>query len=299
MSVEYRLAAIKAAQGTQLVVERDGRMLPLDRLLAGAGALADIAPLLEDWAVWAKRIDAAVAAGAEAFASGGIAAADATFAVPLATPGNLICIGANYKDHIAEMAIPMTLTQPYSFLKPARNTSRASGEAVVAPRQIEMMDWEAELGVVIGKVCKDVSAADALSCVAGYMNFNDLSARDCLANRPAVGIDWVVHKAHDGFAPMGPYFVPAQFIPDPQDMAISLTVNDVVKQASSTGQMIFGVAEIIAHLSAVMTLYPGDVIATGTPAGTGHGLKPPEYLQPGDMVAMEIGPLGLLETPII
>ena len=130
------------------------------------------------------------------------------------------------------------------------------------------------------------------------MNFNDLSARDWIASRPGVG-DCLIHKGHDGFAPIGPYFVPAKFIPDPQALPVKLTVNGgVVKQDSSTAQMIYGVAEINVHLTTVMTLMPGDIIATGTSAGGGMDASH-EYLEPGDTVEMEIGPMGRLVTPIV
>ena len=193
----------------------------------------------------------------------------------------------------------MTPAYPYSFLKPWKNTLRGSGESVAVPDGVRMMDWEAELAVVIGAPAARVSAADALDYVAGYANFNDLSARDWLASRPPVGIDWVRHKAFDGFAPFGPYFVPAQFVPDPQNLAVRLWVNGEPRQESSTEQMVFGVAAIIAHLTSIMTLAPGDVIATGTPAGVGHGREPQQFLRPGDEVRIEIGPLGELVTPIV
>ncbi|MGD9810548.1 MAG: fumarylacetoacetate hydrolase family protein [Sphingobium sp.] len=298
----YRLAVITIDGERTAVAEKGGRLVPLHRLLEGTtgnGALHDLGPLLEDWPAWRERLDTAIDSRSALFDTAGIDGAAATFALPFAHPGNLICIGANYHDHVAEMPVPMTPSYPYGFLKPVRNTLRGTGEPVVAPRHVQMMDWEAELGAVIGSECKNVPLEAALDTVAGYVNFNDLSARDWIASRPGVGIDWLIHKGHDGFAPVGPYFVPARFIPDPQDLPIRLTVNGAVKQQSTTGQMIFGVAEIIAHLTTVMTLYPGDIIATGTPAGVGHGRKPPEYLHAGDEVRMEIGPLGTLVTPII
>lgn len=298
----YRLAVIKGADGHLAVAEMGGKMVPLHHLIAEAGheaPLRDLGPLIEDWPAWQQRLDDAVVGNAALFGPAAIDAASAEFAVPIARPGNIVCIGANYHDHIAEMPVPVTPTYPFAFLKPVRNTLRATGEPVFAPRHVEMMDWEAELGAVIGRQCKNVAANDALDVVAGYVNFNDLSARDWIATRPGVGIDWVRHKAHDGFAPVGPYFVSARDIPDPQNLPVKLSVNGVVKQDSSTAQMIYGVAEIIEHISSIMTLYPGDIIATGTPAGVGHGRKPPEYLRPGDEVRMEIGPLGTLVTPII
>lgn len=299
----YRLAVIAdPAEGALAVVEKGGKMVPLHRLLADAGfdgPLRDLGILLEDWPEWQRRIESAVVSENALFESSALDVDTVIFSVPIARPGSIICIGANYHDHVAEMPVPMTPTYPFAFLKPVRNTLRATGEPVMAPRHVEMMDWEAELGVVIGTTCKNVSEENALDVVAGYVNFNDLSARDWIASRPGVGIDWVRHKAHDGFAPVGPYFVSSRFIPDPQDLPVTLSVNGSVKQNSTTGQMIYGVAQIIAHVSSIMTLYPGDIIATGTPAGVGHGRIPPEYLRAGDEVRMEIGPLGTLVTPII
>lgn len=298
MTSLYRLAVIRTADGPLAVAEQGGRMAPLHALLSEAEPRTDLGPLLADWPAMSKRIDAAVDAGGAAFA-GGIDAAGATFALPFASPGALMCIGANYHDHVAEMPVPMTPEYPYAFVKPTHNTICASGDRVEAPKGVAMMDWEAELAAVIGIPTKHVGEEEALSHVAGYINFNDLSARDWLASRPPIGVDWVRHKAHDGFAPIGPYFVPARFIADPQDLPIRLTVNGTVKQDSNTGQMIYGLKAIIRHLSSIMTLQPGDIIATGTPAGVGHGRKPPEYLKPGDEIRMEIGPLGELVTPII
>ena len=295
----YRLAIIIVEGQRVAVVEREDRLVPLYRLVVGTEPLNDLGPLLEDWPAWQAKIEAGIAAHPELFDASGIDAKSATFALPFERPANLICIGANYHDHVAEMPVPMTPTYPYGFLKPVRNTVRATGEPVLAPRHVNMMDWEAEMGAVIGRAGKNVSIDDALGLVAGYVNFNDLSARDWIASRPGVGIDWLIHKGHDGFAPIGPYFVPAKFIPDPQALPVKLTVNGVVKQDSSTAQMIYGVAEIIVHLTTVMTLLPGDIIATGTPAGVGHGRKPPEYLKPGDTVETEIGPVGRLVTPIV
>ena len=301
----YRLAVVRAEAGVRVVVERQGRMLPLDdvagsegaALLAG-GAPSDLMPVLVRWSDWDALLSRRVKSNAAAFESDGTSAAEARFLPPVASPGKIVCIGSNYHDHIAEMAIPMTPTYPYSFLKPANNTVRGSGDAVAVPKKARMMDWEAELGVVIGVECVDVTAARALDVVAGYLNFNDLSARDWLEKRPPVGIDWVQHKAFDGFAPMGPYLLPGRFVDDPQDLPVRLDVNGATKQASNTGQMVFGVAAVIEHLTSIMTLYPGDVIATGTPAGVGHGARPPQYLKSGDEIRMEIGLLGELVTHI-
>lgn len=301
MSSIYRLAVARTGQGREVFVEYRGRLLPAGAILGGkishdiGAAPTDLQPILNQWGQCDAVIAEYVRTQSGAF-DRGKPAADAEFLAPLVAPGKFVCIGSNYRDHIAEMPIPMTPTYPYSFLKPVNNTLRGPGDAVAVPRKVRMMDWEAELGVVIGMTCVEVSAANALGVVAGYVNFNDLSARDWLDKRPPIGVDWVQHKAFDGFAPFGPYLVPARFIPDPQNLSVRLSVNGVIKQDSNTSEMVFGVAAIIEHLTSIMTLYPGDIIATGTPAGTGHGQK--EYLRAGDVVRMEVGPLGELTTHI-
>jgi 2-keto-4-pentenoate hydratase/2-oxohepta-3-ene-1,7-dioic acid hydratase in catechol pathway len=307
MVAGYRLAVADSGTGSgapgAVFVERDGKVLPLTALLDdedlrswNGQAPQDLMPLLADWDRWAVELPRRLG---KADASAWSDASSLTFRPPVARPNKLICIGANYHDHIEEMKIPVLPSYPYSFLKPASTTLRGSGEAVNVPTIAKLIDWEAELAVIIGKRARNVAAADALSIVAGYANFNDLSARDWLANRPAIGVDWVRHKAFDGFAPFGPYFVPSAFVPDPQALPVKLTVNGVVKQSSNTSKMIFGVVPIIEHLSSIMTLEPGDVIATGTPAGTGFGLNPQEFLKAGDVVRIEIGGLGVLETPMV
>lgn len=305
MSDAFRLAVVRTGAGDEVMVEKSGKLLPLSAVVGAegmdtiAGAPEDLAPLLADWRAWDTRLAEAVSERAAQFDETGLDAGGQRFRPPLAAPGKILCIGANYHDHIAEMPIPMTPSYPYSFLKPANNTLRGSGDSVAVPKTAKMIDWEAELAVIIGEECRDVPARDGLSVVAGYANFNDLSARDWLEDRPAIGVDWIRHKAFDGFAPMGPYLTPARFVPDPQDLPVRLSVNGAVKQESNTGQMVFGVAAIIEHLSAIMTLYPGDIIATGTPAGVGHGRNPPEFLKSGDEVRMEIAGLGELVTGIV
>lgn len=295
----YRLAVIKQGTTRLAVVEKDGAMVPLHLLMGRQEPSFDLDAIIGDWDTQAASLDAAVAGGDALFGSSDIRADQVEFALPFTHPGTLTCIGANYHDHVAEMPVPMTPEYPYAFIMPTRNTLRASGEAVEAPQGVACFDFEAELAVIVGSTAKHLTPDNALDCVAGYMNFNDLSARDWIASRPKIGIDWVRHKAHDGFGPIGPYFVPARFVPDPQDIPVSLSVNGVTKQDSTTGQMIYGVVPILCHLSSIMTLHPGDIIATGTPAGVGHGRTPPEYLSPGDVIRMEIGPLGELVTPVV
>jgi 2-keto-4-pentenoate hydratase/2-oxohepta-3-ene-1,7-dioic acid hydratase in catechol pathway len=294
----FRLAVVAAPGCSEVSVESQGKLLALSTLMGKdlPHQSSDLMQLLAQWDHWCDLIAQKVEANADRFAQEGKPAGSVKFLPPIAAPGKLVCIGANYHDHVAEMPVPMVPTYPYSFLKPPNNTLRGSGDTVAVPKGVKMMDWEAELAVIIGTKCAEVRAAQALDVVAGYANLNDLSARDWIAGRPALGIDWIRHKAFDGFAPMGPYVAPRRLVEDPQNLPLRLSVNGVLKQNSSTAQMIFGVAAIIEFLSGIMTLYPGDIIATGTAAGVGHGRKPPEYLRPGDVVRMEVGSLGELVT---
>ena len=201
--------------------------------------------------------------------------------------GKFLCIGLNYSDHAAEsgMAIP---AEPVLFMKA---TSAIAGPAddVVIPRGAQKTDWEVELGVVIGTRASYVSEKDALQHVAGYCVVNDLSERAYQLEGTG---QWVKGKSCDGFGPLGPWLVTRDEVPDPQNLQLWLDLNEQRYQEGSTARMIFGVAEIISYLSRYMTLYPGDVISTGTPPGVGMGLRPPRYLRPGDRLRLGIVGLG-------
>jgi 2-keto-4-pentenoate hydratase/2-oxohepta-3-ene-1,7-dioic acid hydratase in catechol pathway len=208
-------------------------------------------------------------------------------------------MGTNYAGHAVEVSSD-PLKAPYSFIKSSSNTLRGSGDTITLLDVANMNDWEIELAVVIGKAARRVDVAQALDYVAGYTIINDVSARDWVASSPKfLGIDWVVGKSIDGYAPMGPTFTPAEFVADPQNLNLELTVNGHVMQHGNTSQMIFNIAEIIAHLSRIMTLEPGDIIASGTPEGTGFGHKPPVWLKDGDIVHCTIDGLGTLENKFI
>ena len=262
---------------------------------------ASLLGLIEEWSYWneklAQIVNAIFANGVQDV-SGTLCQDELHWLAPVLYPRKLICIGANYQDHNAEMGITQRPKYPYSFLKPATTTLIGAGTPVQLPEQAKQVDWEAELAVVIGQKARHVRGEDAMACVAGYSLLNDVSARDWLAESPPVGVDWVMQKAFDGFAPMGPLITPVAFIADPQQLSITLSVNGQVKQNANTANMVFSVREIIEHLTSIMTLEPGDVIATGTPAGVGHGKHPPEYLHSGDTMVVEIEGLGQLETPI-
>lgn len=220
-----------------------------------------------------------------------------TLKAPIPRPGKIICIGLNYRDHAAESGQQVP-DYPTVFTKYA-NTVIGPGEAIVLPRVSNQVDYEVELGVVIGRRAKHVREVDALEYVAGYLPFHDVSARD-YQHRTS---QWTLGKSFDTFAPMGPALVTRDEVGDPHKLDIQLSIskggeNGEVLQQSNPSNLIFPVHVLIAYLSDVMTLEPGDVIATGTPSGVGAARKPQRFLKPGDVVRIEISGLGVLENPV-
>ena len=209
-------------------------------------------------------------------------------APPWSGMGKFICIGLNYSDHAAETGSPIP-KEPIIFMKP---TSALVGcnDAVVIPKGSVKTDWEVELGVVIGRVARYVEKADALKYVAGYCVVNDISEREYQIER---GGTWDKGKGCDTFGPVGPWMVTADEVVDPQALSMWLDVNGQRRQNGTTGTMIFGVAELVAYCSRFMTLYPGDLISTGTPPGVAMGMKPtPVFLKAGDEMRLGIAGLG-------
>ena len=202
--------------------------------------------------------------------------------------GKFLCIGLNYSDHAAEMGMEIP-KHPILFIK-ANSAIVGPNDDVVIPRGATQADWEVELGVVIGATAKYVSAVNALDYVAGYCVINDVTERHFQAHLSG---QWTKGKSCDTFGPTGPWLVTRDEIPDPQNLAMSLDVNGKRMQTGNTETMIFSVAEIIEHLSGLMTLHPGDVISTGTPPGIGSGMKPePVFLNVGDVMELSIEGLG-------
>jgi 2,4-diketo-3-deoxy-L-fuconate hydrolase len=201
--------------------------------------------------------------------------------------GKLIGVGLNYSDHAEESNLPIP-TEPILFMKA---TSAISGpyDDVELPLGAEELDWEVELAIVIGQRAKNVTEADALDFVAGYTIVNDVSERNWQAKRQG---QWVKGKSHDTFAPIGPWLVTRDEIPDVQALSMTCDVSGVRRQTGSTATMIFGVKALVSYISGFMTLEPGDVITTGTPPGVGLGMKPPQYLREGDIMKLAITGLG-------
>lgn len=295
---EYKLGTALVEGETRPVALVGGRVFTLGELLVSDRSQRAPATLRELFAEWSSfKGVLAQAVRNLSRSERGREPDDLVFLPPVTNPSKLICIGANYRDHLAEMKAPDLPTYPYAFMRP-QSSLAAHREEIVLPGWPKMVDWEAELALVIGQFDRN-GASDLLDAIAGYTIVNDVSARDWIAGRPSIGVDWVMQKAWDRFQPTGPWITPAEFVADPQALPIELTLNGVVKQSSSTSQMVFGVREIIRHLTAIMTLTPGDIIATGTPAGVGFGRVPQEFIRAGDTVRVSIGGLGTLENRFV
>ena len=217
-----------------------------------------------------------------------IVAGDERIGPPLRGVGKIVCVGLNYVDHARETG-QASPTEPILFLK-ATSSIVGPNDDIVLPPGAQKCDWEVELGVVIGQKARYVDKADALKHVAGYCVVNDVSEREYQLERG--GGQWDKGKGCDTFGPVGPWLVTAEEIKDPQDLAMWLDVNGQRRQNGTTATMIFGVAELVAYCSRFMTLWPGDLISTGTPPGVGMGMKPPTFLNAGDEVRLGIAGLG-------
>lgn len=207
-------------------------------------------------------------------------------------PGKIVCVGLNYRDHAEEQGLELP-PRPLLFAK-WPTAVVGNGEPVVLPSVTREVDYEAELGVVIGERARGVPVERAFEVVEGYVCVNDVTARDLQFSDG----QWTRSKSFDTFCPVGPEVVPASEVGDPQNLRIRCLVNGEPLQDSSTSQMVFGVAEIVAFVSEAITLEPSDLIATGTPAGVGYTRVPPRFLAPGDEVSVEIERVGVLANPV-
>jgi 2-keto-4-pentenoate hydratase/2-oxohepta-3-ene-1,7-dioic acid hydratase in catechol pathway len=271
----------------------DGTVVACDELREYRGLIDAVA----DWQTVTARLRGWTPDGAAAVAG-------AELTAPLLYPGKLLCAGANYRTHIQEMGISLdgrASIEPFLFLLPSANSIIGHGETIHIPAATDAkVDWEAELAVVIGKAGRNISREDASGHVAGYTILNDVSARGPHRRSDPLGPpfewDWLASKGRDTFNPMGPGLVPAWLVGDPHELHIRLWINDDIKQDTSTNDMISDVWDLIAYASAVVRLEPGDVIATGTPAGV--GLPRGEFLSAGDCVTIEISKIGRLVNPV-
>lgn len=213
---------------------------------------------------------------------------------PVRRPSKIICIGLNYRDHAIESGLPIP-SEPVLFMK-ATSSLAGPNDPVVIPRGCDKVDWEVELAVVIEKKTSYIAAEQAKNVIAGYVLHNDYSERGLQFDR---GGQWVKGKSADTFAPLGPFLATRDEIRDPGNLGLWLSVNGEFQQKSTTAKMIFDVPTLVSYVSEFMTLLPGDVISTGTPAGVGLGMKPPKYLRPHDVVELGIDGLGRSRQQII
>jgi 2,4-diketo-3-deoxy-L-fuconate hydrolase len=213
--------------------------------------------------------------------------------LPIERPGKIVCVGLNYRDHAEEQGVELP-QEPLLFAK-WPNALVGPGEPIVIPPLVTQCDYEAELGIVVGSRVRGVSRENALEAVRGYICANDVSARDLQFKDG----QWTRGKSPDTFCPVGPALVPAADVPDPHNLRIRALVNGEVLQDSTTANLIFGVDEIVTHIAQTVTLEPGDLILTGTPAGVGFFREPRRLLEPGDEVTIEIEGLGELTNPVV
>ena len=306
--MSYRLLSFQSGREARAGVLVGDRIYDAARL-TGQAAWSSVLGALKDWG----KAHRAFAAAAKRIAAGksranGMPLKRAKLLAPVLYPGSIYCAGANYTDHVAEMARAQgrepgpTMKdlgeKPWHFVKTSRSSVVGHGAKVKLPAYSQKVDWEVELAAVIGRAAKDVSVEKALDCVAGYTIADDLSARDAMRREknPASSpfhYDWVSQKCFDGSCPLGPWIVPAGDIGDPHSLGIKLWVNGELMQDSRTSNLIFDTAEQIAMLSSRVTLRPGDLVLTGTPAGVGMGRG--RFLKAGDAVKLWIEGIGELE----
>jgi 2-keto-4-pentenoate hydratase/2-oxohepta-3-ene-1,7-dioic acid hydratase in catechol pathway len=306
MNPKYKLVSYRAANQPRAGIVVDELVFDV-AALTGLSSYTTTLDLLDDWEE-AQPILESAAGRAKEHRADGMPLAATKLLAPVLYPPAIYCAGANYADHFDEMAAvrkiepgpdPRSQEQgqmPWHFIKASRTVIETQ-TTISLPAHSKTVDWEGELAAVIGKEAKNLSANGALGVVAGYTIGVDLSARDFMSrpNLPAGSpfrFDWLSQKSFDGACPLGPWIVPAKELPDPQNLGIKLWVNDVLKQDSNTRKMIFTLAEQIEYLSSRITLHPGDVILTGTPAGVGAARG--EFLKPGDVLRVWVEGVGTL-----
>ncbi len=277
---QLRLGALQSTGTAEKIVDLNNldSRLPADmlKLLQGGPAVLD----------QAKKALAALPAGV------GLDRSAVTLKAPLPHPGKILCIGQNYLEHAKESG---NTRSPYPIVFSKYDNSVIGPDApIILPKVVAKPDYEGELGVVIGRKGRSIPESEALAYVGGYLALNDVSARDW-QNRTS---QWIMGKACDTFCPMGPALVTADEIADPQDLRIRTIIGGEELQNGWTGDMIYPISFLISYISQVITLEPGDVIATGTPPGVGFARVPPRWLVPGDVVRIEIDHVGILENPV-
>lgn len=279
------LCRFQQTSSTQIGLMNGGRITPLKSI--DAALPSDMSELMK---IDDLRTRLSTAGNADSVASD-----DVQLLAPITDADKVICIGLNYRDHAIETNSPIP-NQPIVFCK-FPSTVIGPGDPIILPRVSDSVDYEAELVIVVGKTAHDVDVDSAMDHVFGYTCGIDVSARDWQKGTP--GGQWLLGKAFDTFAPIGPSIVHQSEIPDPGNLSVKMRVSGETLQDGSTCEMIFGIAELIAHLSQVTTLLPGDLIFTGTPPGVGMARDPQRFLKPGDTCEVEIEGIGVLRNPCV
>jgi acylpyruvate hydrolase len=277
-----RVVTYGSERGARAGLLRDGRVVDAWDALGGSDR-PTVRRLLEE-----ERLGELAAAPT----GDGLAISEVELETPIADPDKIVCIGLNYRSHAAEAGIELPATP--TFFAKFPNALAPAGAAVPLPAASEKVDYEAEVAFVIGRRCRDVAETDALAFVAGYTLLNDLSARDLQFSTP----QWMPGKVFDGSAPCGPALVTPDEAGPHDAIEIALTLNDETMQSASTADLVFSVPALVSHLSKLMTLEPGDIVSTGTPAGVGSVRQPRVWLKPGDEIVISSPTLGRLETQI-
>jgi 2-keto-4-pentenoate hydratase/2-oxohepta-3-ene-1,7-dioic acid hydratase in catechol pathway len=283
-----RLATLKTANGPRPAVLVGDQFI--DLIAADQRFPSSVRLILGDHRLLSAAQEIATITGAN-----GVSAASAKLHAPIHDPQKIVCVGLNYRDHALESKMPIP-KEPVLFSK-FPSALIGHDESIVVPKVSSKVDYEAELVVVVGKRGRAIPESAAMEYVAGYTVGHDVSARDWQLEKD--GKQWMVGKTFDTFAPVGPTLVTRDEIPDPHRLGIRLRLNGRTMQNSNTHQMIFSVAQLIAYVSLVFTIEPGDLIFTGTPPGIGHALNPPVYLRGGETTEVEIDSLGTLRNPVV
>jgi len=307
MAAEYRLLTYRTNDGRpQAGILVGERVYPAHTLLAGSdGDSSSVLGLLQNWS--AVR-DLLRTAAKQVTPEQGLALAGLTLDAPILYPGAVFATGGNYRDHLDEMAnkygrqpiIQHKVAEPFFTLKTSAHSAIGHDAPIRHASFTSKLDYEAEIGVVIGQFVENISEARAMDAVAGYLIVNDLSARDYARRQTLpnqMTHDWFGQKCFRDSMPMGPWLTPAEFVPDPYDMSIKLWVNGELRQNGNSKAMLYPLAEQIAYLSRHLTLRPGDVISTGCPSGVGAAQD--KYLKPGDEVRIEVGHCGVLVNRVV
>jgi 2-keto-4-pentenoate hydratase/2-oxohepta-3-ene-1,7-dioic acid hydratase in catechol pathway len=290
---EFSFATIRTPEGERAAVLVNSRYYRLDQLIPGSSATG-LRPLLDDWDGLLERTTRSI----EKDLSTAAAIEDAQLLAPVRYPNKLICVGAVYSDHLEQFNLPpQRWSRMPIFLRPPTTSIVGPGRTVRIPSTTRQFDWEIELAVVMGRRLRAGDNTEARAAIAGYTIGIDFTCRDLLDRGSPIGVDLIRAKAQDDMAPLGPVVVPAQFVGDPQCLSLRLWVNDELRQDGTTANMLFPVYEQIATISRFITLEPGDIVLTGSPAGSARSEE--EFLKPGDRIRAQIDRVGTLELELM